>query len=184
MEHSLEQNANFKRFDIPLKFGLLIAILKIILSTVLYQMFLSNWTMSVVIMFISFALSITLLVVAGIQQRKAMGGYINIKEAFQVMFVAILIFVTLNFLYDIIYMKFIDTSMLEKSRESALNTAERWGAPEDSIEQINKQFDQQEKDAGNIGKQIIGLLTQFVWYGIAGFICAAAISKKRPAEAQ
>lgn len=181
MENTTQiQNNDFKRFAIPVKMGLLIAIIKIVLSTVQYQFFLGSWGMNMLVMIISLAVGFILLGVTGTMQRKAMGGYINIKDAFQCIFVSILIFVTLNFIYDYVYMQYIDPNMMEKIKESSMGFAEKMGAPQETLDGMEKQFDEQSADKMSIGKQFVGFLSQIVMYSIAGLIIAAIVKKNKP----
>jgi disulfide bond formation protein DsbB len=170
----------FKRFSLPLKMGLLIALVKIIISTVSYQFFLGSWGMTMFLSFLSFAAGVVLLCVTGIQQRKARGGFINIREAFQSIFVAVLVLATLTFLYDIIYMTYIDPGMVDRIKESSIAFAEKMGAGQEKLDEMAESFETQSLDKMSIGKQFLSFLSTVVWYSIIGFICAAIIKKKKP----
>lgn len=183
MENTVQlNNPEFRRFDIPIKMGLLIALMKIILSTVQYQFFLTSWGMTMAITVLSFILGALLLGVTGNMQRKAMGGYITIKEAFQCIFVAILIIVVLNSLYDFIYIKYIDPDMILKIKESSMGFAEKMGAPQESLDKMEKQFDEQSAEKTDLNKQFVGFLSQIVMYSIVGIIIAAIVKKNKPAH--
>ena len=171
---------HFNPYAIPLRMGLLIAIIKIIFSTVSYQFFLDSWTMTMLFTALSFLLGIVLMCVAGAQQRKALGGYMNIKQAFQAIFITALVIVILNFIYDFIYIRYIDPGMFDKIRESSIGFAERMGAPQEKLDQMAENFDKQAVEKTNVGKQLLNLGTQIVWYGIISFICAAIMKKKKP----
>lgn len=175
------RNENFKPYDIPVKFGLVAGIVKIIISTIQYQFFLTSWGMSMLFTFLSFAIGVTFLCVAGIRQRKAMGGYMDIKQAFQAVFVAAMIMVVISYAYDFIYMRFIDPSMMDTIKESSMAAAERWGAPEERLDAMAKQFDEQNADKMKIGKQLLGFGIYVVAYGFVSFICAAIVKKNKPA---
>ncbi|HRO41201.1 MAG TPA: DUF4199 domain-containing protein [Flavipsychrobacter sp.] len=184
MEHivtpSTVPDENFNKWSLPVKMGLLIALIKIIFSTVAYQFFLESWGMTMLFTFLSFTLGAVLLGVTGVQQRKALGGYMDIKQAFQAIFIAALIVVVLNFTYDFIYMRFIDASMVDKIRESSISAAENWGAPQEKLDEMAEEFDKQNEDKLNFGKQLLSIATQIVWYGIVSFICAAIVKKNKP----
>lgn len=183
MESASAGNYNtkpFNRFDIPVKMGLLIAIVKIVLSTVQYQFFLSSWGMTMLLSTLSFLAGVFLLYLTGKQQRDALGGYITIREAFSAIFIAILVTVTLNFIYDWVYITYIDPSMLEKIRESSISAAEGWGAPQEQLDKMAEQFDEQEKEKGKISSQLVSFFSQIVLYSIVGFIIAAIVKKNKP----
>lgn len=177
-----ENGKPFKWFDIPLKFGLIVALLKIILSTIQYQFFLTSWTMMMIIGAVSFIGGLVLFCVGGIQQRKLLGGYMNIKEAFQVVFVAMLISVVLNFVYDLIYMKYIDPDMMNTIRDSSMAFAEKWGAPQEKLDEMAETFEKQQADTFTFKVMLMSLLKTIIMYGIFGFICAAIIKKNKPSN--
>jgi hypothetical protein len=174
------QTENVNRFAIPVRMGLLIAIIKILLSTISYQFFLASWGMTMLFTGISFIIGVLLLISTGKQQRKALGGYISFKEAFQAIFVALLIFVVLNYLYDVIYMKWIDPSMMDKIKESSIGFAEKMGAPQERLDKMAEEFDKQGEKQWTIGKQAVSLFSSIAIYSIVGFICAAIVKKNKP----
>ncbi len=170
----------FNRFEIPIKIGLLIAILKVIFSTIQFQFFISSFGMNAAISFVSFLTGVVLLCYIGIQQRKAMGGYITFKEAFSAMFIAILIVVCVTYFYDLIYMKWIDPSAVEKMKDASLSFAQRFGAPQETLDEMAEKFDAEQSGKNSIGSQVLSFLTVIVWNSIIGFICAAIVKKKKP----
>jgi hypothetical protein len=175
------QNTNFKRFDIPLKFGLLAGIVKIVLSTIQYQFFLGNWIGTMLFSLLSLIVGIGIMCLSATNQRKAMGGYISMKDAFQSIFIVILIMVVFSTIYDWIYLSYIDPSMMDKLKDSSISFAQKMGAPEEKLDEMAKQFDEQAKDKANIKNMSLGLLYQIIMYSIVGFICAAVI-KRKPAD--
>ncbi len=128
----MEQTAqpNFNKFAIPVRMGFIITLLKVIINTIGYQFFTGKWGMSMLFMFVSLTIIFVLLVQTGKMQRKAMGGSIDIKQAFQAIFVAALIVCVISSIYDVIYIYYIDPDMMDKIKESSIATAEKWGAPQ------------------------------------------------------
>lgn len=179
---AIQQQQNFKPFAIPVKMGLLIGGLKIILSYIQYSMFLNDWIISMLITFVSFCLGIGLLVYTGILQRKSLGGYMDIKQGFQAMFVAILIMVVLTNTFDTIYARFIDPDMMVKIKDASIAKAEQWGAPQETLDDMANRFDEQNVKSAGFGKILIGYLSQIVMYSIVGIIIAAALGKKKPLD--
>lgn len=168
------------RFAVPVKLGLIAGLLKIIISTIQYQFFSENLMVTGVIVFLSFTVGVIFLFMTGVQQRKTMGGFIEIKQAFQAIFVAILIIVTLNYLYDLIYQLFIDPGLADRIQAASMSMAENLGTPEESLDEMRVAFE--EKDISKLGfaDHLLAYFTQIVWYSIIGFICAAIVKKKRP----
>ncbi len=180
MEASISGSNQFKPFDIPVKMGLLLAIIKIVFSTISYSFFLGSWGMTMLMTGLSFVIGLFILHRTGVMQRKGLGGFIDIKQAFQAVFVAAVIAVIIGNTYDIIYMKFIDPSMMDKIKESSIGFAEKMGAPQEKLDEMAEDFDKQNADKNNIGKQLLGFGMYIVWYGIVSFIIAAIVKKNKP----
>jgi hypothetical protein len=171
---------NFKRFDIPVKMGLLAAVIKIVLATIQYQFLVDSWLGMMGVMVLSVAVSIFCMWLAGTQQRKAMGGVINIKFAFQAIFVVILIFVVLSNLYDIIYIKYINPDVITEIKESTLSFSERVLKADDAkLDEIAAQFDDENKQKLSVNQVVLGILQSVILYSIPGIIIAMAIKKDK-----
>lgn len=181
MEQAM-QNENFNKFAIPVRMGLITSLLLIILSTIQNQFFLGSFMGTMGFMFISFVIGVGMVSYAGVQQRKALGGYMDIKQAFQAVFVASLIICLTTSVYGIIYAKYIDPAMFDKVQESAMAAAEKWGAPQESLDKMTVEFEEQRKGMDDIGKILYGIAKSIVIYGIVSFIIAAIVKKNRPAE--
>lgn len=177
------QNENFNKFAIPLRMGIVTALVLIILSTIQNQFFLGSFMGTMGFMAISFIIGVGMVAYAGVEQRKALGGYMDIKQAFQAVFVASLIICVATGVYGIIYAKFIDPAMFDKVQESAMAAAEKWGAPQESLDKMTIEFEEQRKGMDDIGKILFGLAKSIVIYGIVSFIIAAIVKKNRPPEA-
>jgi len=173
-------NTPFNKLAIPLRMGLLIGIFKIILSTIQYEFFVSGFISMMAFLLLQLILTIVLLIVTGNMQRKAVGGFISFGDAFAAILIAVLISSVLSFTYDYIYIKFIDPEMMDKIRESSMAFAEKMGAPQESLDEMSRKFDQQQADSINFGKQLIQLLKGLIFNIIVGLICAAIVKKKRP----
>jgi hypothetical protein len=170
--------ANFNKFAIPMRMGFMIALFKVILSTIGYKFFTGQWGMSTGLWFVGFVITIILFAQTGKMQRKEMGGYIDIKQAFQAIFVAALIVCIISSIYDFIYIKYIDPNMMDKIKESSIAMAEKWGAPQETLDNMEKQFD--DENTLKLSKQLQGLLTSIIFYGILSLICAAIVKKNKP----
>lgn len=184
MEQTIIEPPQFKRFDIPLKWGIVIAIFNIIAFTVVNMFLVSNMIAYFAGLIITFIITVILLGVVGKKQRTAMGGYITFKQAFQAIFISILIVCVANFLYTYIYMMFIDPDFMAKMKESTIAFTEKMGASQDQIDDAARQFDEQEKTKSKFSSQILSLFWTIVVYSIFGFICAAIVKRNRPASMQ
>src|SRR5688500_6069530 len=110
-EGTSQPTSDFNRFSIPVKWGLIIGILSCILATINFMFIINNYVAFLVFTFVMYVVTIILYGVTGVQQRKAMGGYITFKEAFQAIFLAILISTIITSVYGVIYTKFIDPTV-------------------------------------------------------------------------
>lgn len=171
----------FNKFTIPVTWGVVTGIISILLFTV-YSMFLMEslgfWG-STIIGIASFVVVMLLLTYMGFQQRKAMGGYITFKEAFQAVFIGILIMTIMSQLYSIIYTNLIDPEYYDRVREMSTNFAITLGGDEAgdlAAEQADKQLEQQKSISG----QFLSLAGTIILYSLFGFIIAAVVKRKKP----
>jgi hypothetical protein len=173
----------FKKFDIPVKMGFITALVGILTFTLGNMLFIKNFVPYIIFLIVSFILVVIMLGVTGAQQRKAMGGYIEFKEAFQAIFVAILILCVCTFVYSEIYTHFIDPHFSDKMKESSLRFAEKMGATQEALDEAAKKADEGMAQKNNISNKLLSLFWSVVIYSIFGFICAAIVKKKRPENA-
>ncbi|RYD54668.1 MAG: DUF4199 domain-containing protein [Sphingobacteriales bacterium] len=168
------------RFDIPVKYGLIIGLVMALVVTIQYQFFSESWWGITTFGVFSFIVNMALYFVTGVQQRKAFGGYIDIKQAFSALFVTILISLVISFIYSYIYVEFIDPDVIDRISNTSIGFAEKMGAPQEQLDKIQAQVEEQKENAHGIGKQLLGFLSQVVIYSIFGFIIAAIVKRKRP----
>ena len=89
-----------------------------------------------IITFIGLITVLILLFICGIQFRKKNGGFLEMKEAFKTMFIAVLIFELFFAFFSIIYLKYIDREFFDRFRvstENLLNMAKQSQADNDRI---------------------------------------------------
>lgn len=182
----MENNTEFNRFTIPLRWGLIIGFVSIFLFTI-YSMFLMTsmgiWGTLTWGVF-SFIIIMILLAVMALQQRKEMGGFINFREAFSAVFVSILIIVVLSQLYTYVYMNFIDPDYFERMREMSLNMAYSFGGSDEQADMAAEQVEKQIEKQRNISSIFIGMAGSVILYSLFGFIIAAVVKKKKPEHLQ
>lgn len=170
---------SFNRFAIPVRWGIIWGILSCIITTVQHMFFMDPYALYLGIYGLVFVLALAMYCIAGIQQRKAMGGYIDFKSAFQAIFVVIIISSLISTVYTFIYFKWIDADALNRLQEQTLNSMEKWGAPEASIEDAAAEFEKS-KDGQGVGDYILNFAKGLIFSSILGFICAAIVKKKKP----
>lgn len=172
------------RFAIPIRYGLMAGFIAMFLTTVgfLYVLKASYFGFLGVTLLLPFVSSIIIYILAGIKQRTAMGGYINIKDAFQAIFVVILISTIISSVYGVIYAKFIDPECMERMKEATLAFFEKAKMPQASIDEQMKKIDDQVNGSLSPGKLLYSFASSVVLQSIVGLICALIIKKERPAQ--
>lgn len=179
MDNSAGQD--FNKFSIPLTWGIVTGIASILLFTV-YSMFLMEsmgFMGASVFGILSFVVVMLILLLMATQQRKAMGGYITFKEAFQAIFIAILIVVAMSTIYSYIYTNWIDPEYFERTKEMSIRMAGSFGGDEvaeKAAEQAEAQIDKQNSFSG----RALGFAISVVLYSLFGFIIAAIVKRNKP----
>lgn len=173
----------FKRFDVPIKMGLLIGVIGVILNTANYLFLLPvNYIAFLVFTFVVYIACIVLYGVTGAQQRKAVGGYIDIKGAFQAIFIAILISTLIISIWGFIYAKYIDPQLTDKIKAGTLGMMERFNAPQASLDDASAKFDAEIKSSQSIGNVLYAYAKGLILQSIFGFICAAIVRRNPPVQ--
>jgi hypothetical protein len=179
-ENTAQPSSDFNRFSIPIKWGLIIGLLSCILATINFMFIINNYVAFLVFTFVMYVVTIILYGVTGVQQRKAMGGYITFKEAFQAIFLAILISTIITSVYGVIYTKFIDPTVVDRIKEGTLAFMENMNVPEEKLDQTAADIDQQFEDSLKPGKLLYAIAKSLIISSIFGFICALIVKKQKP----
>lgn len=172
----------FNKFSIPVYWGLIIGFISIFTFTI-YSMFMMEsagiWGASALGIF-SFLLMLILLGVMATKQRTAMGGYITFREAFQGIFVSILIITLMSQVYSIIYSTWIDPEYFEKMKEMQLNMTYKLGGSEEAMTKAEEKIEEQMNEKNSIKNILIGMSTSLILYSLFGFIVAAIVKRNKP----
>lgn len=174
---------SFNRWDIPVKFGLLIGLVGIILSTINYMFVMpASYIAFLVFSGVFFLVGIFLYFYTGVRQRQAMGGYITLKEAFSAIFIAILISTVITTIWGLVYARVIDPELSSKIKDSTLAFMERMHAPAEKLDETAKQIDEQIGDSLKPGILLYSYAKSLVVTSIFGFICAAIVKREPKVE--
>jgi len=118
------------------------------------------------------------------KRRKELGGFINLKDAFQTVFIAILIAEFIYIAFNVIYLKFIDPHFFEKFQASMETFIENSSMSETKKEETLNKFKEQmsgrETNALTAKGIILGYLTWVAITGVFGFIAALIMRKRKP----
>lgn len=163
-----------------LKWGLIIGAVYCLFLFLRYNQGNSNPMHFAMWTFIGYVVVLVLLLLCGINRRKKLGGYIELKDAFQTMFVAVLGFEFIYMAFNFLYLKFIDPHFFENFKAAMEVFLEKNNMTQ---EQINKQLENLDKD-GSKNMNLGGSLTTFAFSvmvsGIFALLFAVIIKRKRP----
>ena len=166
-----------------LRFGLIAGLVYCISLFVRYNFGTTNPIMLGAIAFLFFLGVIAVLVFCGITRRKEMGGYIELKDVFQTLFIAVLVAELIYSIFNFIYLTYIDPGYLDKLQASIISFIEDSSLDDDKkqdqIERIEESFKKQ-RDRLAISGQVLSYLIGVAITGIVALIVSLIIRKKKP----
>lgn len=180
----VEQPQN--KFAIAIRYGLMAGFIAMFLTTINYLYFLKiHFMLFSATGILGIIISITLYFIAAKKQRHLLGGFISVKDAFQVIFIVILISLFISTVYGIIYTKFIDPDCLVRMKESMLHFFEGIKSmPQESIDEQMKRMDETIASSQTPAKLMFSFASAIILNSIFGFIVALIVKKERPAIPQ
>lgn len=178
-----ETNSSFNRWDIPVKFGLLIGLIGIVLTTVNFMFVLrSSYVAFLACSGVFFVVHLFLYYYTGVRQRKAMGGYISLKEAFSAIFIAILISTIISTIWGLVYAKLIDPESTSIVKEGTLAMLEKANMSTADIDKKAQDFDEIAAKSTQPKVLLLSLAQSLVITSIFGFICALIVRREPKTE--
>lgn len=129
-----------------MKWGLIAGLILIAITTLNYTVLLSNYIVFLVTTFVIYIIYLVLYWISGVQQRKALGGYIEFKQAFRAIFITILISSVMLAAWEIIYSKVIDPQLAQKIQNATIEFMQRMKVPEEKIDETITNFEKQDKN--------------------------------------
>lgn len=133
------------------------------------------------------AVFIVIALMAGREQKKELGGYINFKEALKPIFTTFIIGTAIITIYQYILYKYIDPQLVDALKQNLLDSTAKWmhrfRAPQD---EIDKQLDELSKTDFNVGfaKSFMDFLKGIIFYFVVAAVLSMIIRKKRPEGSQ
>ena len=168
-----------------LMFGLIIGFIYIISLFLRYNMASSGPIMIGAITLLFYLVIIGMLFFCAIKRRKELGGFIELKDAFQTIFIAILIAELIYTIFNVIYLKFIDPGYFDRFQATMEAFLEKTIKDDDKREEMINKFKEtmeKQKARGLTFQGIaIGYLISVAITGVFGFIAALIVRKKKPA---
>lgn len=165
-----------------LKWGIIIGIVYCLFLFLRFYLGANNAGIFGMLTFAGFLIVIILLFICGINFRKTNGGYVEMKEAFKTMFIAVLVLELFYSVFTIIYLRYIDPNFFDKFRvstESLLMMAKQSQTDSDKILEGIDQWAAQAKSL-----TVFDFLKTYLYNvavtGLFALIFAFIIKKKQP----
>ena len=165
-----------------LKWGIIIGVVYCLLLFLRFYLGANNAGIFGLLTFVGYLTVIILLFICGISFRKQIGGYIEMKEAFKTMFIAVLLFELLYSIFTVIYLKYIDPNFFDKFRVSTENLLLMAKQSQADNDKILQGIDQWADAARNLNA--FDFLKTYLYNvavtGLFALIFAFIIKKKQP----
>lgn len=163
-------------------YGLIVGIVSILFLTIENMVFAGKFIPYYGVKIVGFLVFMLMLGMFTKMMRTSMGGHINFKNAFSIIFVMVLVSEILYFIYTFIYMKYIDPDFMDKIKNATITWMEKVNSPQDKIDETVKKFDDQiaESKHFNFGKTLLAFFSMIVFDSLFGLIVAAIVKKEKP----
>ncbi|KAA1244155.1 DUF4199 domain-containing protein [Aquimarina sp. RZ0] len=157
--------------------GVILSLITVI-GYVAYQDIFTQWWLLLVLL----GITITIGIISAIKSRKLLGGYISYKSAFTSYFLTIVIGTLISMVVGILIFTVIDTgaaeSIKERSIEVTVQMMERFGAPQETIDETITKMEEQ--NTFGVATQLKNWAGGMVFYIIVGLLACLAIRKNEP----
>jgi hypothetical protein len=167
------------KYTVGLRFGLITGILYVCLLFIRYKFLASTPRSFYFLALISYLFVLVMYLITGIARKKELGGYAELKEVFQSIFITILITELLYVLFNFVYLKFVEPGFFENFQVTAM-------AYYKELKYTPDQIDMEMKGVKTLSDAVkpLGLLKGFgtivVIDSIFGFVFAGIVSRKKP----
>ncbi len=174
----MEALSTADRNKLALKYGLILAAISIVLSTI------ASMTVNVsavyygIFTIVNFVLFVIVLGLLAKSVRKANGGYIEFKEMFGAVFVILLVASVLGYIYHYIYTSYIDPDFNQKIIDATKEQMSKFAAGSDELEEALDKIDSEEVKAPKFS--ILEMLQSLLFNSLFGLIVAAIVKKAKP----
>lgn len=133
------------------RWGLLIGAVYAVLLFLRFYLGASSFITFSGLTFVGYITVLVLLFFCGYQLRKANGGWIEMKEVFKGMFIAVLIFEFIYMAFTFIYLKYIDPHFFDKLRSSTETILLATKQPQSDIDKALESMELMKKQALEMG---------------------------------
>ena len=169
------------KFGTGIKFGIIAAVVYVLLLLVRYMFFNNNPIVFTGTIFVSYLIILSIYVQAAFARRKELGGYVRIKELFSTVFVVVLITEVTYAVFNFIYLNYIDPGFFPHFQQVTVEYMRSKGVGDEALNHQIEKFDDQMKQMKSITNTLRGLATWIIVDSIIGFLISLFIKKDKPA---
>lgn len=165
-----------------IKWGVIIGLVYFLLLFLRFRLGADNATYFGLFTFVGFIVALILLFLCGYNYRKKAGGFVQMKDAFKTMFIAVLIFELFYSVFTLIYLKYIDPRFFEKFRNSTERIMLVIKQPQADTDKILAGIDQWAEGAKNLN--VFDFLKTYLFNvattGLFALIFSFILKRKQP----
>jgi hypothetical protein len=172
----MEKEKNSKH---GLKWGLIISAVYLVFLFMRYKVGASEPLMFSAIAVIGYPIVLILLFIAGNTRKKELGGFIELRDAFQTMFVAVVIFEFVYSLFNFIYLKYIDPEFFQRFSAATEEYLSKMGMKQSDIDRKLQDLDEASGRKMTGGSLFILYLQNLAISGVFALIFALIIKKRK-----
>ncbi|GAB3763159.1 DUF4199 domain-containing protein [Spirosoma pomorum] len=162
---------------IALKWGLLTALIELLLTSIRYAM---NQYVNFLFPIMTIIILITGTVLAMRELRQANGGWLSIGEGISMGLLMFAVIGILDTTYQQVYQTYVDPSYTEQALEQTRNMMERYGAKDEQLEQFDEQIENMadQPAKGTAGIAFIGGVLYWILGGLFLSLIIAAFMRR------
>lgn len=164
-----------------IKWGFIIGAVYAVFAVLRHSMGEKNPVLYSLLMFVGFVVVLGLLFLCGSRLRRENGGWIEMKEVFKTMFIAVLIFEAIYTITYFVYLKYINPGFFDAFMTSSENMLLEVKRPQSEVDQLMTTLEQSRDQIKN--SSVFDLLKTYLYYvGITGLfaIIFSFILKRKP----
>lgn len=161
------------------KWGIIIGVAYTILLLLRYSTGATNPIMLGLWAFVGYIIVLTMLLVSGFQLRKKNGGFIEMKEAFKILFLSVLIFELFYALFNFIYLKYVNPEFFHRLKDATEELLIKSNQPQEKIDEMLAKMDEQAASNMKILDVLKSYLISISISGVFALIFALIVRKRK-----
>lgn len=144
-----------------------------------YSLGANNLIYMTVFVALGFVTAMILLFMTGYTRKKELGGYIELKDAFQTMFVAVVIYEFVYALFTFIYLKYVDPEFFAKIKVLTEDMLVQSGMAQSEIDKTLSRMDADSAKKMTGSSLAMSYLSGLAVSGVFALVFALILKKKR-----